>query len=225
MCVHVCVCMHACVCLCVCIGVSVCACACIACLFLAGSGLGGLLSVGQLDKWGGRRRHWGLLPAGLCVLGAVGRVRVMFNCGGAQGSASWLHCCPSGVGGRSLGWFQDRITRAGHSPDRSCKGSLQGQRGRADLQGGPGAQGWFVGSSKPAVEPGQESGTLYMDMSGHGPASWTPAFSGFQPWWPVLSGLCREVQPRLYSQSRGMPGRFCESQLHMPSSTRVDGPM
>lgn len=80
--------MHVCVCLYIC--VSVCACVCIACASVAGAGLRSPLSVGQLGKSGGYRRQQGLFPAGLCVSGAVGRGRVMFNCGGAQGGASWL---------------------------------------------------------------------------------------------------------------------------------------
>lgn len=64
--VPVCVCMHVGVCVRVhlCLRESV-----------ASSGLGGLLSVGPLDHWGGHRRQWGQVPVGLCVLGAAGRVR------------------------------------------------------------------------------------------------------------------------------------------------------
>lgn len=44
--------------------------------------------MGQLDHWGGHRRQWGQVPVGLCVLGAVGRVRGHVYLRGSPGQ--WL---------------------------------------------------------------------------------------------------------------------------------------
>lgn len=93
--VHLCLCVHACLCACMSVSVCVCICVCV-CAYVsvcarasvASSGLGGLLSVGQLDHWGGHRRQWGQVPVGLCVLGAVGRVRGHVYLRGSPGQ--WL---------------------------------------------------------------------------------------------------------------------------------------
>lgn len=83
--VHLCLCVHACLCACMSVSVCVCICVCV-CAYVsacarasvASSGLGGLLSVGQLDHWGGHRRQWGQVP--------------VVGCGG-QGQGS---CLPAG---------------------------------------------------------------------------------------------------------------------------------
>ena len=105
-----------------------------------GSGLGDTLSLGQSD---GREdaEATGSSPARLHVLARQAGSGVMFDHGGARARASWPHGCPSSMGGRPLGWCWDRISRPGHSPGQSRRGSLRGQRGRADLQGGARARG------------------------------------------------------------------------------------
>lgn len=100
-----------------------------------GPGLGGRPSVGQLDKRGRPQEAAGPVPPGFRVSMQPAGSGVMFNCGAAQGSASWPHGCPSSVGGRSLGWSWERITRPGHSPEQSRRGSLRGLVGRADPPG------------------------------------------------------------------------------------------
>ena len=101
------------------------------------------------------RRPQGSSPAGLRVLVRQAGSGIMFDHGGARGSASQPHGSPSSVGGRPLGWSWDRITRPGHSPSQSRRGSLRGQRGTADPQDGARARGnEGRGKLKPAAESG-----------------------------------------------------------------------
>lgn len=107
----------------------------------AGSGLGDTLSLGQSD---GREdaEATGPSPAG-CGAGEAGRVRGQCLTMGESPGQGSLATRQSKQRGRAapFGWSWDRITRPGHSPGQSRRGSLRGQRGRADPQGRARARG------------------------------------------------------------------------------------
>lgn len=135
---------------------------------------------------------------------------VMFNCGGARGSASWPHSCPS-----SCPWMAPgQSNKACSLTDQPLGGSLRGPRGRAEAPGGWAGLGVTWGRLKASSGVCVGEWTL---AKGHGWArAGQPGTSSPRPFTLVAipSGCCWGAPPRLCRQSKGVPECLCETPPH-----------